>query len=239
VTKTRQTENSGTTTPTTAPPEKKPDRAKILKKMMNHGFHLGHPTRKWNPKMAPYLYGKLDGAHIIDITQSLSQMRKVWVFLRKASSEGKTFLFVGTKRQINEVVKDAAIACDALYVTQRWLGGMLTNLETMLPALRRLELLQLTERSGMAEPPSRSAKEEARRLRKRERLEKYFGGLVKMRRLPDVVIIVGQPDERNAVLECKKLGIKTVTLLDSDCDPTLTDYFVSANDDSPGSVQVV
>jgi len=203
--------------------------------MVQLGLHLGHQARKWNPKMAPYIYGKRNGTHIIDIVQTVSQLKEVSKFLTKAASEGKTFLFVGTKKQISHIVKEAALECNSYYLTQRWLGGMLTNWQTMKTSIARLTELKVLEKYGQFDT---MPKKKAALLRKQmERLDTYLGGVESMKKLPDVVIIVGQPDERNAVLECKKLGIPTVTLLDTDCDPTLADLFVPANDDSPGAVK--
>lgn len=206
-----------------------------LEEMVQLGLHLGHQARKWNPKMAPYIYGKRNGTHIIDIVQTVSQLKEVSKFLTKAASEGKTFLFVGTKKQISHIVKEAALECNSYYLTQRWLGGMLTNWQTMKTSIARLTELKVLEKYGQFDT---MPKKKAALLRKQmERLDTYLGGVESMKKLPDVVIIVGQPDERNAVLECKKLGIPTVTLLDTDCDPTLADLFVPANDDSPGAVK--
>ncbi len=206
-----------------------------LEEMVQLGLHLGHQARKWNPKMAPYIYRKRNGAHIIDIVQTVSQLKEVSKFLTKAAGEGKTFLFVGTKKQINQVVKDAALDCNSFYLTQRWLGGMLTNWQTMKTSLARLTELKVLDKYGKLDA---MPKKKAALLRKQlERLETYLGGVESMKKVPDVVIIVGQPDERNAVLECKKLGIPTVTILDTDCDPSLADLFVPANDDSPGAVK--
>jgi small subunit ribosomal protein S2 len=206
-----------------------------LEEMVQLGLHLGHQARKWNPKMAPYIYGKRNGTHIIDIVQTVSQLKEVSKFLTKAAGEGKTFLFVGTKKQISQIVKEAALDCNSYYLTQRWLGGMLTNWQTMKTSLARLTELKVLEKYGQFDA---MPKKQAALLRKQmERLEAYLGGVESMKKIPDVVIIIGQPDERNAVLECKKLGIPTVTLLDTDCDPTLADLFVPANDDSPGAVK--
>jgi small subunit ribosomal protein S2 len=208
-----------------------------LEEMVQLGLHLGHQARKWNPKMAPYIYSKRNGTHIIDIVQTVSQIKEVSKFLTKTASEGKTFLFVGTKKQISQIVKNAALDCNSYYLTQRWLGGMLTNWQTMKTSIARLNELKVLEKYGHF---NTMPKKQAALLRKQmERLDTYLGGVESMKKIPDVVIIVGQPDEHNAVLECKKLGIPTVTLLDTDCDPTLADYFVPANDDSPGAVKFV
>lgn len=212
-----------------------------LEEMVQLGLHLGHPTRKWNPKMAPYIYGKRNGTHIIDIVQTVSQLKEASKFVKKAASEGKTFLFVGTKKQISSIVQEAALQCDSFYVTHRWVGGLLTNWQTITKTLR-LRAFALGTTTNAAESVEQTArsKKEAGRVRKRvDQMKKLYGGIAKMTKIPDVVIIVGQPDEHNAVLECKKLGITTITLVDTDCDPTLSDFSVPANDDSPGAVQFV
>lgn len=205
-----------------------------IEDMVQRAVHLGHQASRWNPKMAPYIYTKRNGVHIIDLIQTSAQLKLVTNQLKELSSQGKKFLFVGTKTQASQTIKRVAIECDSFYVNQRWLGGMLTNWQTIKTSLRTLQELEAQEFSdGFKKLP----KKEASIFRKRkERLQKYLGGLKGMSSLPDVVIIVGQPEEMNAVLECKKLGITTVSILDTDCDPTLTDFFVVANDDSMKSV---
>jgi small subunit ribosomal protein S2 len=206
-----------------------------LEEMVQLGLHFGHQARKWNPKMAPYIYGKRNGIHVIDIVQTASQLREVSKFLTQAASEGKTFLFVGTKKQVSSLIAEAAQECDAFYLNQRWLGGMLTNWQTIKTSIARLVELRVLEKHGRFDT---LPKKEASSYRKqKERLEKYLGGVADMRKIPDVVIIVGQPDEKNAVLECQKVGLRTVTILDTDCDPTLADLFIPANDDSARSVK--
>lgn len=208
-----------------------------IDEMVQKGVHLGHQTSRWNPKMAPYIYTKRNGVHIIDLIQTCSQLKTVSDMLEKYSSQGKSFLFVGTKRQASGLLAKVAIECNSFYVNQRWLGGMLTNWKTIKRSLRTLQELEAQEGTeGFQKLP----KKEATTFRKRkERLQKYLGGLKGMTALPDVVIIVGQVEEMNAVLECKKLGITTVTILDTDCDPTLTDLFVAANDDSIKSLTLL
>nr|YP_010732139.1 ribosomal protein S2 [Calidiella yingdensis]WDY13053.1 ribosomal protein S2 [Calidiella yingdensis] len=202
--------------------------------MVQRAVHLGHQASRWNPKMAPYIYTKRNGVHIIDLIQTCSQLKLVTNKLKEYSSQGKKFLFVGTKTQASQTIKRVAIECDSFYVNQRWLGGMLTNWQTIKTSLRTLQELEAQEFSDSFK---KLPKKEASIYRKRkERLQKYLGGLKGMSSLPDVVVIVGQPEEMNAVLECKKLGITTVSILDTDCDPTLTDFFVVANDDSMKSV---
>lgn len=203
--------------------------------MVRRGVHLGHPISRWNPKMAPYIYTKRKGVCIIDLIQTAQQLKHVSNKLTLYSSQGKSFLFVGTKQQASEIVSQVAIESESFYVNQRWLGGILTNWKTIKNSLYTLQKLQAQESSGAF---LNLPKKEATTYRKnKERLQKYLGGLQGMRTLPDVVVIFGQIEEMNAVLECQKLGIITVSILDTDCDPTLTNLFVVANDDSLKSLE--
>lgn len=206
-----------------------------LEEMVQLGLHFGHQARKWNPKMAPYIYGKRNGIHVIDIVQTASYLKNVSQFLTQAASEGKTFLFVGTKKQVSGLIAEAAQECNAFYLNQRWLGGMLTNWQTIKTSIARLVEFRVLEKYGRFDTLPK--KEAASYRKQKERLEKYLGGVASMKKIPDIVIIVGQPDEHNAVLECQKLGLRTVTILDTDCDPTVADLFVPANDDSARSVK--
>jgi small subunit ribosomal protein S2 len=208
-----------------------------IDEMVEMGLHFGHQARKWNPKMAPYIYAKRNGVHIIDLIQTCFYLRQTSQFLNESAARRKTFLFVGTKRSAAALIAKAASESNSFYVNQRWLGGMLTNWQTMRLSIAKLNSLQSREESGELD---RLPKKEAAVCRKqRERLEKYLGGVKDMARVPDVVIIVGQPEEMNAVKECKKLGIRTVTVLDTNCDPTLADLFVPANDDSATSLRFI
>lgn len=198
--------------------------------MVKAGIHFGHQARKWNPKMAPFIYGERNGIHIIDLIQTDYYLKKVSQFLTEEAAQGKTFLFVGTKKQASRLVAKVALQSDSFFVNQRWLGGMLTNWKTIKTSIEKLNLLQ---------PSNLPKKEIANYKKQQERLQKYLGGLKNMTSIPDVVIIVGQPEEINAVKECNKLGIRTITLLDTDCDPTLADLFVPANDDSVASLQLI
>lgn len=206
-----------------------------IEDMVRRGVHFGHPTSRWNPKMAPYIYTKRKGVCIIDLIQTAQQLKHVSNKLTLYSSQGKSFLFVGTKQQASEIVSQVAIQSESYYVNQRWLGGILTNWKTIKNSLATLQKLQTQESSGAF---LNLPKKEATTYRKnKERLQKYLGGLQGMKTLPDVVIIIGQIEEMNAVLECQKLGITTVSILDTDCDPTLTNLFVVANDDSFKSLE--
>lgn len=209
----------------------------IIDEMFNVGIHLGHQAKKWNPKMAPYIYAERNGIHIIDLIQTYSRLKEVSTFLKKSASEGKNFLFVGTKKQATRLIAKLALQTDSFYVNQRWLGGMLTNWKSMKTSIEKLNQLEKKEKNG--ELKNLPKKEEALCRKEKQRLQKYLGGLKNMRAIPDVVIIVGQPEEKNAVLECQKLGIRSVTLLDTDCDPTLADLFIPANDDSVASLKFI
>ena len=206
-----------------------------IKKMIYAGMHFGHQKKNWNPKMAPYIYTERNGIHIIDLIQTYIHFQQVCSFLTQSAAEGKTFLFVGTKKQGARLIAKAALRCDSFFVNQRWLGGMLTNWQTIQTSLKKLIELERQEQSG--EFLNYTKKEASSLIKEKERLQKYLGGLKAMKKLPDVVIIIGQTEEIHAVYECQKLGISSVTILDTDCDPSLADLFVPANDDSIASLQ--
>jgi small subunit ribosomal protein S2 len=208
-----------------------------LEQMLDAGVHFGHQVRRWNPKMEPFIYGERNGIHIIDIVQTLSCLEEISEFLTKEASQGKTILFVGTKRQAAPIIQTAAIESNSYYVNQRWLGGMLTNWSTMTTCIDKLKTIEKQDEMGvLAKLPK---KEVALINKRREKLEKFFGGIKTMPKQPDIVILVGQPREMNAVLECNKLGIRTITILDTNCDPSLADLFIPANDDSIRSVELI
>lgn len=208
-----------------------------LEDMIQSGMHFGHSTREWNPRMAPYIYGERNGRHILDLVQTYFLTKKVLQFLEDATAEGKSVLFVGTKQQAAPLVAKTALACNSYYVNQRWLGGMLTNWRTIQKSLRKLhDYRQAEERGDWA---LLKKQEVARKRREKERLEKYLSGVETLTGLPGVVIIIGQTEEIHAVKECRQLGIPTVTLLDSNCDPTLADWFLPANDDSVSALRLV
>jgi small subunit ribosomal protein S2 len=201
------------------------------------GRHLGHQTRKWNPKRAGYTYGVRKGLYLIDLVKSRQKLVEARKYLAAQAAEGKTFLFIGTKTQAAHPVQEAAQRCKAFYVTERWLGGRLTNWRTVRSSLVRLHLLERQEKRGDLE---KLPKKEAATLRQlKERLTHYVGGLKGRRRPPDVAIIVGQQQELAAVAECRRLGIPRVTLLDTDCNPTLTEVGVPTNDDSSTAIELV
>lgn len=204
-----------------------------IDEMVKTGVHFGHQAKKWNPKMAPFIYAEKNGIHIIDLIQTYFFLKNTRNFLTNQAAQGKTFLFVGTKKQASRLIAKVALSCNSFYVNQRWLGGMLTNWKTIKTSIEKLNQLQNLDLSNY------SKKEIANFRKEKERLQKYLAGLKNMASIPDVVIIVGQPDEINAVRECQKLGLRSVTILDTDCDPTLADLFVPANDDSVASLQLI
>jgi small subunit ribosomal protein S2 len=208
-----------------------------LEDMIQSGMHFGHFTREWNPRMAPYIYGERNGRHILDLVQTQYLLKKVLGFLEQHVAQGKSVLFVGTKKQAAPLIAKTALNCNSSYVNQRWLGGMLTNWRTIQKSLQKLESYKQAEETG--EWNLLKKQEVARKRREKERLEKYLAGLQNMANLPGIVIIVGQPEEIHAVRECRQLGIPTVTILDSNCDPTLADWFIPANDDSVSALTLL
>ncbi|MBW4575839.1 MAG: 30S ribosomal protein S2 [Aphanothece sp. CMT-3BRIN-NPC111] len=208
-----------------------------LAQMMESGVHFGHQTRRWNPKMSQYIYTSRNGVHIIDLVQTAHLMEDAYTYMRTASEQGKKFLFVGTKRQAAGIVAQEASRCGAAYINQRWLGGMLTNWTTIKTRVDRLKDLERREESGALDL---LPKKEASVLRREMgKLQKYLGGIKPMRKVPDIVVIVDQKREYNAVLECQKLGIPIVSLLDTNCDPDVVDIPIPANDDAIRSIKLI
>lgn len=208
-----------------------------LAQLLESGVHFGHQTRRWNPKMDPYIYTARNGVHIIDLVQTAKLMDEAYNYVRNASEQGKKFLFIGTKRQAAGIVAQEASRCGAYYVNQRWLGGMLTNWATIKTRVERLKELERREETGALDL---LPKKEASMLRRElEKLQKYLGGIKTMRKIPDVVVIVDQRREYNAVQECQKLGIPIVSLLDTNCDPDVVDIPIPANDDAIRSIKLI
>lgn len=208
-----------------------------LAQMMESGVHFGHQTRRWNPKMSPYIYTSRNGVHIIDLVQTAQLMEEAYTFMRTAAEQGKKFLFIGTKRQAAGIIAQEASRCGAYYVNQRWLGGMLTNWTTIKTRVERLKDLERREESGALDLLPK--KEAAVLRREMEKLQKYLGGIKMMRKIPDVVLIVDQKREYNAVQECQKLGLTIVSLLDTNCDPDVVDIPIPANDDAIRSIKLI
>ena len=208
-----------------------------LAQMMESGVHFGHQTRRWNPKMDRYIYTSRNGVHIIDLVQTAQLMDNAYNYMRTAAEQGKKFLFVGTKRQAAGIIAQEATRCGSHYINQRWLGGMLTNWATIKTRAERLKDLERREETGALDL---LPKKEASMLRREmTKLQKYLGGIKTMRKIPDIVVIVDQRREYNAVQECQKLGIEIVSMLDTNCDPDVVDVPIPANDDAIRSIKLI
>lgn len=208
-----------------------------LAELLEAGVHFGHQSRRWNPKMFPYIYAERNGIHIIDLVQTAQLLTQACEFVRRASEEGKKFLFVGTKRQAAGVIAQEAERCGSYYVNQRWLGGILTNWFTIRTRVERLKDLEAKEESGYLDQLPK--KETAILRRELEKLRKNLNGIKNMKRLPDLVIIVDQKRENTAVQECITLGIPIISVLDSNCDPDLTNIPIPGNDDAIRSIKLI
>jgi small subunit ribosomal protein S2 len=208
-----------------------------LAEMLESGVHFGHQTRRWNPKMDQYIFTSRNGVHIIDLVQTAQLMEEAYEFMRSAAEKEQKVLFVGTKRQAAGIIATEAARCGSYYVNQRWLGGMLTNWETIKRRAQRLKELEKWQDSGALD--RRPKKERAMLRREMSKLQKYLGGIKNMRKVPDIVVIVDQRREYNAVLECQKLDIPIVALLDTNCDPDLADIHIPANDDAIRSIKLI
>lgn len=208
-----------------------------LAELLESGVHFGHQTRRWNPRMSQYIYTARNGVHIIDLVQTAQLIEDAYDFMRSSSEQGRKVLFVGTKRQAAGIIAQEASRCGSYYVNQRWLGGMLTNWETIRTRVERLKELERLEESGALD---RRPKKEASMLRRElGKLQKYLGGIKNMRKVPDIVVIVDQKREHNAISECQKLGIPVVSILDTNCDPDVVDIPIPANDDAIRSIKLI
>jgi len=208
-----------------------------LREMLEVQMHMGHRVNKWNPKMKPFIYGKRNNFHILDVIKSYYYTRNALHYMKVATSEGKSVLFVGTKKEAKHLIADAALECNSFYINEKWVGGLLTNWQTFRKLTNKLLLLERQSKNGFLEKLPK--KEMAKKLKEKEKLTRLFDGIKHMKVLPDVVVIVGQIEEMNAVTECNRLGLRTVTLLDTDCNPTLADFIIPANDDSPGAIKLL
>lgn len=208
-----------------------------MRQLLDAGVHFGHQTRRWNPKMRPYIYGERNGIYIIDLEQTTRALDKACEFVRKAASEKKNIIFVGTKKQAAEIVEEEARRCGAHFVNRRWLGGMLTNFETIRLRINRLKELEEMRDSG--DLYRRGKKEQSMLNREHAKLEKSLGGIKTMRGKPDLLFIIDQKRELIAVSEAKKIGIATVGIIDTNCDPDGIDYVIPGNDDSIRSIKLI
>jgi small subunit ribosomal protein S2 len=207
-----------------------------MKQLLEAGVHFGHQTRRWNPKMAPYIFTDRNGIYIIDLQKTVRKMEEAYNFIRDLAMDGKDVLFVGTKKQAQESVEDEAKRCEMYYVNQRWLGGMLTNFKTIRQRINRLNELDAMETDGSFEV---LPKKEVIKLRlEREKLDKNLGGIREMKRLPGAIFIVDPRKERIAIAEARNLGIPVVAIVDTNCDPDEIDYVIPGNDDAIRAVKL-
>ena len=208
-----------------------------MKQLLEAGVHFGHQTRRWDPRMAEYIFQARNGIHIIDLQKASKKIDEAYEFIKEQVEEGKTVLFVGTKKQAQECMKDAAVKSGMYYVDQRWLGGMLTNFDTIQKRIQRLKDLETMEQDGTFEVLH---KKEVILLKKEmEKLEKNLGGIKEMNELPGVIFLVDPKKERIAILEAKKLGIPVVGLVDTNCNPEELDYPIPGNDDAIRAVKLI
>jgi small subunit ribosomal protein S2 len=208
-----------------------------MKQLLEAGVHFGHQTRRWNPKMARYIFQERNGIYIIDLQKTVLKLREVYEAVRDMSRRGKTFLFVGTKKQAQDVVKEEAVRCGMFFVNQRWLGGTLTNFQTMQKRISRLRELERQRDTGMFEVLTK--KEVSKLEDELNRLERFLGGIKDMPRLPDALFVVDPRKERIAVLEARKLKIPIIAVIDTNCDPDEIDYAIPGNDDAIRAVKLM
>jgi len=208
-----------------------------MKQLLEAGVHFGHQTRRWNPKMAPYIYTERNGIYIIDLQKNVKKLEEAYNFVRELSESGKSLLFVGTKKQAQEAIKDEALRANMYYVNARWLGGMMTNFKTMRSRVDRLNQLKAMQADGTFDMLPK--KEVIKHLGEIEKLEKYLGGVVNMKQLPGALFIVDTRKERNAIAEAKKLGIPVVAIADTNCDPDEIDYPIPGNDDAIRAIKLI
>ena len=208
-----------------------------MKQLLEAGVHFGHQTRRWNPKMAEYIFTERNGIYIIDLQKTVKKLEEAYMFVREIAADGGEVLFVGTKKQAQDSVKEEAIRCGMPFVNARWLGGMLTNFNTIQKRIKRLAQLKAMEADGTFDL---LPKKEVTKLNLEiEKLEKFMGGITEMKKQPAAMFIVDPRKERIAVLEAKKLGIPIVAIVDTNCDPDEVDYVIPGNDDAIRAVKLI
>ena len=208
-----------------------------MKQLLEAGVHFGHQTKRWDPKMAEYIYQARNGIHIIDLQKTSKKIDEAYAFMKEVAEEGKDILFVGTKKQAQECVKDAALKSNMFYIDQRWLGGMLTNFKTIRKRIERLNKLEEMQADGTFDVLPK--KEVAALKNEMEKLEKNLGGIKEMTRMPGAMFVVDPKNERIAVLEAKKLNIPIIGLVDTNCNPEDVDYPIPGNDDAIRAVKLI
>ena len=208
-----------------------------MKQLLEAGVHFGHQTRRWNPKMAKYIFTERNGIYIIDLQKTVKKVEEAYKFTKEVAETGKPILFVGTKKQAQDAIKDEAERCGMYFVNERWLGGMLTNHKTIKTRINKLRELEKMEEEGVFNV---LPKKEVIKLRaEKEKLEKYLGGIKDMPELPGAMFVVDPRKEKNAISEAKILGIPVVAIVDTNCDPEEVDYVIPGNDDAIRAVKLI
>ena len=207
-----------------------------MKDLLSAGVHFGHQTSKWNPKMKPYIFGARNGIYIVDLQKTVKMAQRALEFLRNSASEGKTIMLVGTKSQAKDVVREEAVRAGSYFVTSRWLGGFLTNFQTIKKGMERLEEIEKMKTDGIYELISK--KEVSKLEKEREKLADTFSGIRGMKKLPDIMFVVDPSHEEIAVKEAKRMGMPVVALVDTNCDPDPVDYIIPGNDDAIKSIKL-
>jgi len=208
-----------------------------MKQLLEAGVHFGHQTRRWNPKMAPYIFTERNGIYIIDLQKTVKKIDEAYDFMKEIAATGRPILFVGTKKQAQQAIMDEARRCGQYFVSERWLGGMLTNHKTINTRIARLNAIKAMEEDGTFEKLSK--KEVIKLKAEMEKLEKYLGGMKDMKGMPGALFIVDPKKERIAVKEARILGIPIVGIVDTNCDPDDVDYVIPANDDAIRAVKLI
>ena len=208
-----------------------------MKQLLEAGVHFGHQTRRWNPKMAEYIFTERNGIYIIDLQKTVRKVDEAYNFIRNTVTNGETVLFVGTKKQAQDTIREEAERCGMFYVNQRWLGGMLTNFKTITSRIRRLEEIEKMEEDGLFDVLPK--KEVIELHKEQDRLTRFLGGIRGMKTLPGAIFIVDPRKERIAVAEALKLGIPIVAIVDTNCDPDEIDYVIPGNDDAIRAVKLL
>ena len=208
-----------------------------MKQLLEAGVHFGHQTRRWNPKMAPYIYTERNGIYIIDLQKTVKKLEEAYNFVRELAANGQSILFVGTKKQAQDAIKEESERVDQYYVNARWLGGMLTNFKTMRTRIDRLAQLKKMQEDGTFDMLPK--KEVIKLMGEMDKLEKYLGGVKEMKRLPGAMFVVDPRKEHNAIAEARKLHIPIVAIVDTNCDPDEVDYVIPANDDAIRAIRLI
>lgn len=208
-----------------------------MRQLLESGVHFGHQTRRWNPKMKPYIYGSRNGVYIINLEETEKQIDTAYAAMKAIAEKGGKVLFVGTKKQAQGTIVEEALRSGSFYVNQRWLGGLLTNYRTIQKRVKRLIEIEEMESTGLIDVYTK--KEQAQFRKQKARLENFLGGIKEMKKLPDAVFVVDPKEEHNAVAEAKKLGIPVFAMIDTNCDPEEVDYPIASNDDAMRAIKLI